>query len=380
MTIVGVVGGGQLARMMHPAAIALGIDLRVFAEASQSPAHYAATKIGDYTNIDQISEFSLNVDALTFDHEHVPRAVLIQLENMGVSVRPGSGALMFAQNKLEMRRKLAGLGMPQPIWAAVTKPQELSEFIVQNGPAVIVKTPIGGYDGRGVRVVTGAMDVADWFENISDFGGELLVEEKVNFVRELSQLSARNPSGDFRTWDCVETIQENSVCSVVISPAQNFTGFSKTAAIARTISEGLGVIGVMAVELFETQSGELKINELAMRPHNSGHFSIEGSVTSQFEQHLRAVLDMPLGDTSQYASVCVMVNLLGVDDQNDLVSNYSAAMKQFPTWKFHSYQKQPRQGRKMGHVTALGDDAKALIQEGLEVRNLLYQSSRKVNK
>jgi 5-(carboxyamino)imidazole ribonucleotide synthase len=167
---------------------------------------------------------------------------------------------------------------------------------------------------------------------------------------------------------------------VVISPAQNFTGFSKAAAIARTISEGLGVIGVMAVELFETQSGELLINELAMRPHNSGHFSIEGSVTSQFEQHLRAVLDMPLGDTSQYASVCVMVNLLGVDDQNDLVSNYSAAMKQFPTWKFHSYQKQPRQGRKMGHVTALGDDAKALIREGLEVRNLLYQSSRKVNK
>jgi 5-(carboxyamino)imidazole ribonucleotide synthase len=369
MAIVGVVGGGQLARMMIPAASALGVELRVFAEAENSSAQLAATTVGDYTDFEQLAEFARGVDALTFDHEHVPTELLARLEADGVRVRPGPGALIHAQNKLVMRRRLAELGLPMPAWQAVRSASELESFIARWGEAV-VKTPIGGYDGKGVRVVTQSSEVADWFARLENYGGELLAEQRVNFARELAVLSARNPSGEFVSWPAVQTIQKNGVCAEVIAPAAKLDQAAATA-IARAVSEGLGVTGVLAVEMFEAAGGELLINELAMRPHNSGHFSIEGSVTSQFEQHLRAVLDWPLGSTAMVAESAVMVNLLGVDDENDFVSNYAAAMQAHPEVKFHSYQKGPRAGRKMGHLTAVGADAAALLKAARAAADLL---------
>ena len=281
MASVGVIGGGQLARMMTPPAINLGLDLKVLAEAEGSSAALATTQVGDYTHLDVVREFAQTVDVITFDHEHVPLPVLEALEAEGVKVNPPSKALAFAQNKLKMRKRLGALGLPMPAWAEIQDADALQTFIDAHGGVAILKTPIGGYDGKGVRVVRSVDDAIDWLSNLEQYGGSLLAEEKVEFVRELAQLSARRPSGEFAAWPLVQTIQESGVCSVVISPAPDATAdtIEATAEIARKVAEGLEVTGVMAVEMFEARDGRLLINELAMRPHNSGHFSIEGSVT-----------------------------------------------------------------------------------------------------
>jgi 5-(carboxyamino)imidazole ribonucleotide synthase len=252
-----------------------------------------------------------------------------------------------------------------PEWAEIHDAASLDDFIAANGGVAILKTPIGGYDGKGVRVVRNSVDAKDWLENLAEFGGSLLAEEKVDFIRELAQLSARRPSGEFVAWPLVETIQENGVCSVVLAPAPNAAAeiLERTVKIAKQVSEGLGVAGVLAVEMFEARDGRIVINELAMRPHNSGHFSIEGSVTSQFEQHLRAVLDLPLGSAEPRAAHAVMVNLLGVDDKNDFVQAYSQALEKHPAAKVHTYGKGPRAGRKMGHVTVVSESAEQALAE-----------------
>ena len=365
MASVGVIGGGQLARMMTPPAINLGLDLKVLAEAEGSSAALATTQVGDYTHLDVVREFAQTVDVITFDHEHVPLPVLEALESEGVKVNPPSKALAFAQNKLKMRKRLGALGLPMPAWAEIQDADALQTFIDTHGGVAILKTPIGGYDGKGVRVVRSADDAIDWLGNLEQYGGSLLAEEKVDFVRELAQLSARRPSGEFKAWPLVQTIQENGVCSVVISPAPDASAdtLEATAEIARKVAEGLEVTGVMAVEMFEARDGRLLINELAMRPHNSGHFSIEGSVTSQFEQHIRAVSDLPLGSTEPTAAHAVMVNLLGVDDKNNFVQAYDKALAAHPTAKVHTYGKGARAGRKMGHVTVVSDDLEFALAE-----------------
>jgi 5-(carboxyamino)imidazole ribonucleotide synthase len=374
---VGVIGGGQLARMMTPPAINLGLELKVLAEAENSSAVMATTMVGDYTQFEVVAEFAKTVDVITFDHEHVPLEVLRKLEKAGVSVQPPSRALAFAQNKLEMRARLSALGLPMPIWAAISSAAQLQEFLNDNGGVCILKTPIGGYDGKGVRVIKSVEDAADWLEPamLGSVGGSLLAEEKVNFVRELAQLSARRPSGEFATWPLVQTVQANGVCSEVLSPAPGAdqATLERAAEIARGVAEGLGVTGVLAVELFETPNGRLLINELAMRPHNSGHFSIEGSTTSQFEQHLRAVLDLPLGSTSPTQPHSVMVNLLGVDDKHDFVSSYEQVLAQHPSANVHTYGKAPRAGRKMGHVTVVGQDSADVLAEARATAQALLQ-------
>lgn len=343
---IGVIGGGQLARMMIAPAQALEIDIKVLAELEGSPAREAATQVGDYTDLAIVREFAKSVDVITFDHEHVPLQVLEALEAEGFKVEPSSKALRFAQNKLDMRSKLTELGVPSPKWAKVDSSAQLDQFINSNGGVAILKKPTGGYDGKGVRVVRSSADALDWLSTKQP----LLVEEKVNFVRELAQLSARNRSSSWVSWALVETVQKDGVCAEVLSPATN-SNAELAAEIAKTIAEGLDVTGVLAVELFETPQGELLVNELAMRPHNSGHFTIEGSVTSQFEQHLRAVLDMTLGSSNPTQSYAVMINLLGQDDAN----TFGSDNRYVDGASVHVYGKSPRAGRKMGHVTALSN-------------------------
>ena len=372
MNRVGVIGGGQLARMMTVPAINLGIELKVLAETDNSSASLATTTVGDYTDLKTVLDFAEGVDVITFDHEHVPLHILEALESKGKSVQPPSKALAHAQNKLVMRKALTKIGAPNPSWRAVSSKEQLDEFISEFGPEVIVKTPIGGYDGKGVRVVRAASDVSDWLDPsaISSLGGELLAEEKVLFTRELAQLSARNQSGEFKAWPVVETRQKDGVCSEVLAPAPNVSKelLSESMKIAELISSSLGVTGNLAVEMFETQDGRLLVNELAMRPHNSGHFSIEGSTTSQFEQHLRAVLDLPLGDTSM-EQMAVMVNLLGVSNDRDFVENYEQAMKAFPEAKIHAYGKSPRIGRKLGHITVVGRSLDSALATANQARS-----------
>lgn len=365
---VGVIGGGQLARMMIPAAVNLDIELRVLAEVEGSSAALAATSVGDYKDIDTVLDFAKGCEVITFDHEHVPQPVLAALLASGVAVRPSPEALKLSQNKIWMRQQLEQLGMPLPVWAAVSRAAELNEFIAARGGRAVVKTATGGYDGKGVRFVTDAEQVADWFAELGQ-GEQLLAEEAVPFVRELSQLSARNPSGDFAAWPLVETLQQNGVCTEVYAPAPGASPTLQRQAqsIARTIAEGLGITGVLAVELFERNDGKLLINELALRPHNSGHWTIEGSITSQFEQHLRAVLDLPLGETGLRESVAVMLNILG-GPQGGIPSAYQALLQDGEV-KLHSYGKNHREGRKVGHITMLGkslDQTLSRLRKALE--------------
>lgn len=357
---VGVIGGGQLARMMIPAAVNLGIDIRVLAENEGMSAGLAAVEIGDYRNRDIVLAFADTVDVITFDHEHVPQEILQELIERGVAVHPGPEALLYAQDKLLMRQRLTELGLPVPDWAPVENTEQLADFLASHGGRAVLKTARGGYDGKGVRMVTHAHEADDWFAALVEDanGGALLVEEFVDFRRELAQLVARRPSGETRTWPVVETVQRDGVCAEVIAPAPQTAGrlVQVAAELGIAVADGLGVTGVLAVELFETTDERVVINELAMRPHNSGHWSMEGSTTSQFEQHLRAVLDLPLGDTRSREPWSVMVNILGGPSTGSLDDRYSAAFETHPTVKMHNYGKSPRPGRKVGHVTASGDD------------------------
>lgn len=364
---VGVIGGGQLARMMIPAAIELGVELRVLAEAPGMSASLAADRVGDYTDAETVLAFARDVDVVTFDHEHVPQDVLHALVEAGVPVHPGPDALRFAQDKLLMRQRLSELGLPVPDWARVETTDELDAFIADHGGVAVVKTPRGGYDGKGVRVVRSAAEVAEWFVTIAEDGrgGALLVEELVEFRRELAQLVARRPSGEVAAWPLVETVQVGGVCSEVIAPAPRSAGklADVAADVAITIAEGLGVTGVLAVELFETSDDRILVNELAMRPHNSGHWSMDGCTTGQFEQHLRAVLDLPLGGTGCHDRWAVMVNVLGGPEEGTLTDRYAEALTGHPTVKIHNYGKTPRPGRKVGHVTAIGPDLDDTVYE-----------------
>lgn len=355
--IVGVVGGGQLARMMIPAAVELGIELRVLAETEGMSAALAATSVGDYRDAETVLAFAAGVDVVTFDHEHVPQEVLRALVDAGHAVHPGPDALRFAQDKRAMRERMAELGAPQPDWAPIDSASDLARFLADHGGVAVVKTATGGYDGKGVRVVRDAAEAADWLEGAAAGGPRLLAEELVPFRRELAQLVARRPSGDAVVWPLVQTVQRDSICAEVLAPAPHAASIQPVVDdIARAIAEGLDVTGVLAVELFETDDGRVLVNELAMRPHNSGHWTIDGSVTSQFEQHLRAVLDLPLGSTAILAPASVMVNVIGGPASGAMADRYASALASHPDVKVHSYAKATRAGRKVGHVTAIGDD------------------------
>lgn len=364
---IGVIGGGQLARMMVPPALHLGLRISVLAESPAMSADRAVDAVGDYCDMQTVCEFADTVDIVTFDHEHVPAQILRELEARGKAVHPRPDALQYAQDKILMRQKLGELGIPVPQWAAVSDERELAAFLEQHGGRAVVKTARGGYDGKGVRVVSRADEVRDWFTALAEdgHGGQLLVEELVDFVRELSQLVARRSSGELRAWPLAETIQRDGVCAEVIAPApvQHAATLDEAAAIGLAIAEGLNVTGVLAVEMFETRDGRVLVNELAMRPHNSGHFSIDGSVTSQFEQHLRAVADLPLGDTAMTAPVAVMVNVLGGPAEGPMPVRYAEVLAAYPRAKVHSYDKLPRPGRKVGHVTVTGEDLASVLAE-----------------
>lgn len=349
--------------MMVPAAAALGIEIRVLAEAPGVSATQVTgnSVVGDYKDLPTLQRFAEGISVMTFDHEHVPGEHLQALVADGVNVQPGPAALLHAQDKLVMRAAVDRLGLPNPEWAAVGSIEELMAFGDRIGWPVVLKTPRGGYDGKGVRIIddaAAATEATDWFT-----GPDLLAEQKVNFSRELSALIARSPSGETRTWPVAHSIQVDGVCDEVIAPARNLDPDIAAAATdaAETLAEQLGVTGVMAVELFETpgQGRGFLINELAMRPHNSGHWTMDGAVTGQFEQHLRAVLDLPLGSTEAHGAGTIMKNYLGGANQ-DLFSAYPRALAADPSAKIHGYGKSVRPGRKIGHVNVTAASLEAL--------------------
>jgi 5-(carboxyamino)imidazole ribonucleotide synthase len=353
--VIGMVGGGQLARMTAQAAIGLGVGFRVLADSAADSAAQvtAGTRLGDYRSLQDLREFAAGCDALTFDHEHVPGEHLAALERAGVQVRPAAAALRFTQDKLAMRGRLTGLRIACPRFAPVRTLAEVTEFAAgtPGGWPVVLKAVGGGYDGKGVWVCGSPAEA----EAVLAHGIGLLAEEYVAFERELAVLAARSPHGQGAVYPVVETIQRDGICREVIAPAPGLAPgrAAQAQALALRIAAELGVTGLLAVEMFETADG-LLVNELAMRPHNCGHWTIEGARTCQFEQHLRAVLDLPLGSPALAAPASVMANVLGGDDQ-DVYDRYVHVMAADPAVKVHMYGKPVRPGRKIGHVTVTGD-------------------------
>lgn len=409
-----VIGGGQLARMMQEEASALGVHLRALVEAPDGSAAQVmpdapvgrADDAGAVRDLLQPKRGEQPQDladaaVLTFEHEHQDHALLQQLAAQGVSVQPSAQALLYARDKLEMRRAMTRLELPQPAWSPVSQPAEVLEFALQHGWPVVLKTPQGGYDGHGVLLVNDAAELengeaAKWFKALADGAGVggggslggaqvscLLVEQAVNFTRELAALVARNPSGQVEAWPVVETVQVEGMCDTVLAPAPGLKPATAALAqqVAKRVASELEVTGVLAVEMFVVEGDggdQLYINELAMRPHNSGHWSQDGALTSQFEQHLRAVLDWPLG-SAQLVAPTVMVNVIGWRQETDAPlpdpsSRLAQALQVSGQAKIHLYGKQARRGRKLGHVNlslAEGQDPAQAVEIGRQVAHVL---------
>ncbi|MEV6771518.1 5-(carboxyamino)imidazole ribonucleotide synthase [Nocardia sp. NPDC051030] len=362
MPTVTMIGGGQLARMTHQAAIALGQRLRVLAEHPDDPAAQVTPDVvfGSHNDLMALRKAAIGSHAMTFDHEGVPTEHLEALIAEGVNVQPPPSALVFAQDKLRMRHKLAELGVPIPAFAEVNSVTDAVEFADAHGWPFVLKAVRGGYDGRGVWMPADAAETERIVTDQLAHGSSLMAEAKVDLKRELSAMVARSPFGQAAAWPVVETVQRNGQCAVVIAPAPDLSRARATEAeaLALRLAAELGVTGAMAVELFETHSGELLVNELAMRPHNSGHWGMDGASTGQFEQHLRAVLDYPLGSTRPLAPVTVMANILGAPEAPEMSMDerlhHLAA--RLPDAKVHLYGKGERPDRKIGHINILGDD------------------------
>lgn len=354
--VVGMVGGGQLARMTHEAGIPLGIRFKLLSDTPQDSAAQVANEVvvGDYRDLDTLRAFAQGCDVITFDHEHVPTEHLRALEADGIPVRPGPDALVHAQDKGVMRAKLMEIDVPCPRHRIVADPADVERFAAEgDGFPVVLKTVRGGYDGKGVWVVRDAAGARDAFRA----GVPVLAEEKVDFVRELAANVVRSPHGQAVAYPVVESIQVDGVCDTVIAPAPGLSPELSAEAqrLALRVAQELGVVGHLAVELFETRDGRILVNELAMRPHNSGHWTQDGAVTSQFANHVRAVLDLPLGDPRPRARWTVMANVLG-GDYPDMYSAYLHCMARDPGLKIHMYGKDVKPGRKVGHVNTYGDD------------------------
>ena len=349
---VGVIGAGQLARMSVAPAAALGVNLLLLAnDAQDSGAQITNHVVGDYKDLETVRAFARKCDVITFEHELIPLSIIKSLEADGVVVRPSSVSFVYSQDKAQMRARLSNF--PSPKNVVVTKAEEVNDF------PVIAKAISGGYDGRGVWKINSQTELAAVLKEV----GKVLIEELIDFDYEIAVMVARSPHGQATTWAPTQTIQRDGICVMTITPAPQLSNdlSEKAQKLALDIAHEIGVIGVMAVEIF-VKGQELFINELAMRPHNSGHWTIEGSVTSQFEQHLRAVLDLPLGNPQMTAPIAVMGNILG-GDKEDMYRPYLHLMARTPELKFHHYKKEVRPGRKIGHVNLLGDNLLELTQE-----------------
>ncbi|PQM75418.1 5-(carboxyamino)imidazole ribonucleotide synthase [Corynebacterium sp. J010B-136] len=385
MPVIAVIGDGQLARMMQTAAIELGQSLRLLAGARDASAAQVCADVvlGDYTNYDDLLKAVDGATAVTFDHEHVPNEHLTALIDAGYNVQPQPAALINAQDKLVMRERLSELGAPVPRFAPIESAQDAYDFWTLTSGQVCLKARRGGYDGKGVWFPNDESELTALVSDLSRRGVALMAEEKVALVRELSVLVARTPSGEVATWPLTESVQRNGVCAEAVAPAPGVNPQlqQRAEALGEKIASELGVTGVLAVELFafadESGAEDIAVNELAMRPHNTGHWTQDGSVTSQFEQHLRAVMDEPLGDTSTLAPVTVMANVLGAaeDPKMPMGERAREVSRRFPRVKIHLYGKGHRPGRKIGHVNLTGEDVEATRRDARLAADFLVNAA-----
>lgn len=376
--LVTIIGDGQLARMMQHAAVELGLSARVLAGAPDASAAQVSADVvlGDYKNREHVEEVSRDAAAVTFDHEHVPNEYLDDLIGEGINVQPQPSALIHAQDKLVMRKKLRELGAPVPPFLEITSEEDIAGFFAATNGAVCLKSCRGGYDGKGVWFPESVEEAKKLVADLLAKDVPLMAEKKVQLVRELSAMVARTPSGKMASWPVVESLQEDGICVEAVAPAPETAPevLRDAEELARTVARELGVTGVLAVELFETVDEvgqpQIIVNELAMRPHNTGHWTQDGCVTSQFEQHLRAVLDRPLGQTTTLAEYTVMANVLGGDHDPEMPMHQRMDMvwARFPQAKIHLYGKDWRPRRKIGHVNMTSASGQTAAEVRREAR------------
>jgi 5-(carboxyamino)imidazole ribonucleotide synthase len=351
MTTVGILGGGQLARMLALSGAPLGLRFLVMDNVADACAgQFAPMVVGDYRDEAALAEFASRVDVATFDFENVP-AESAQWLSQRVPVFPNPGALATAQDRLAEKTLFRDLGIPVPPFAAIDTREQLDAALAGVGTPCILKTRRLGYDGKGQFRIKSPADAAAAWETLGAQAPKvgLILEGFVHFERELSVVAVRGRDGEFRAWPLTENWHVDGVLSASLAPARvDESLMHKAYAHARKLAEAMDYVGVFALELF-CRDGELLANELAPRVHNSGHWTIEGSETSQFQNHLRAVLGLPLGDTRMVGMAC-MLNWIG--EMPD-----ATAMLREPGGHWHDYGKLPRAGRKVGHATLRADDA-----------------------
>jgi 5-(carboxyamino)imidazole ribonucleotide synthase len=366
---VGVLGSGQLGRMFAIAARRMGYRVHTLSPESDTPTGQVADVeiTASYQDLDAVRRFAQGVSVVTFEFENVP-AITAQAAAEFAPVRPGGLVLHTTQNRLREKSFLASHGLPVTPFRSIEGPQELQAALDELGFPAVLKTAGYGYDGKGQIKITSPEQVASALASVQE--RELVLEAFVDFQREVSVVGARGLDGSFSNWGVIENSHQNHILDVSVAPASIDNRVARQAVeITRTVLEKLEVIGLLCVEFFLTQAGDLLINELAPRPHNSGHLTFDACVTSQFEQQLRAVCGLPLGSTEMLRPAA-MANLLGCLWQ-DGEPVWGAACS-FPDVKLHLYGKlTPKPGRKMGHLTALADSPEKASQQVREARAAL---------
>ena len=357
--VVGMIGGGQLSQMTQQAAIALGVELRVLADRIDDPAVLAGATahLGGHHDPEVVGRFAQRCDVITLDHELTPEPILRSLVDRGHLVRPHPDAARLAQDKAAARAAFGEAGLPVPPFVVVDRgaTDAVEAFAAEHGWPVVLKAPTGGYDGRGVEMIDSPEALAAC--ELARQSPTWLIEAAVPIATELAVLIARRPSGEARAYPVVETVQRDGICHELVMPARIDPSVADQAIeLAHRIAEMIDSVGMMAVEMFLTTAGDLVINEIATRPHNSGHVTIESAATSQFENHLRAVLDWPLGETDLVTPAAATVNVLGPSEPADFSVTIPRALA-VPGAHVHLYRKSSRPGRKIGHVTARGATA-----------------------
>jgi 5-(carboxyamino)imidazole ribonucleotide synthase len=353
---VGVVGAGQLARMMGEAAHGAGVIMTVLATSLEDSAVATAdaTLIGSPDDAASLDELAAQVDVVTFDHELVDLEQIAALEARGVAVRPSARALRFAVDKGHQRRAFDAAGIPLPRFMVVTSSSDpmLKGFLDGVGPPVL-KAARGGYDGRGVLFPQSRVETLAMIDELSA-STSVVVEERLNLRGELALVVVRGVNGEYASYPLVSTVQSKGMCVEVRYPADVDASTALEAnRLGRKIATLVGAVGVLAIEFFVGDRG-LVVNEIALRPHNTGHWTIEGARTSQFTNHLLAVAGRSLGSTDAIVDAAVMVNVVGADDEGSIEN-----ARAIPGAHVHDYGKSWRPGRKLGHVTVVGDDARA---------------------
>ncbi|MEX1267392.1 MAG: 5-(carboxyamino)imidazole ribonucleotide synthase [Balneolaceae bacterium] len=370
--VIGFLGAGQLARMSALKAFELGLQTAVFSDRPENePVQFMTphSYSGSFDDLDSMIPFADKCDVITLENEFIDSEILKKLEEKtGTPIYPSPGSFALIENKLIEKQTFENAGIPVTPYSLIKSENDLSDFGNQHGWPFLLKSSKGGYDGYGNETVRTADEAKKAFESLGgNTGHDIIAEAFVDFTHELAVQVARNSTGSV-VYPCCETVQENHICVAVKTPAPVDPEKQKQAQqLALKAAEAIDGKGIFAFEFFLTKEGDILLNESAPRPHNSGHYSIEGCVTSQFQNHVRAVLDLPLGDTSLIKPAAVMINLLGTKQRNAQIDGAEKAIAE-PNGHLHFYGKlQSKPGRKMAHYTLLGEDLDEIYERALEL-------------